>query len=329
MNDHFCKSKISTPPLNMDEKNCDLLVLDINKFDEFIAEMAKYCEIHYISKSKLKERITITGKCKQEILSKCIPDKGNVMAGEFGEILATELMVDEIKSVQNGTVYNPYKLRWKEDRNKAAQKTDVVLINKNTENLNIYSAEVKVKSDGCSEKQLYEMFAGIIDDRAKRLAVTLYWLSDKENINGERRNIDFIESVIEKYKNFQYDTKINKNYIGVLLADKDIDSIKKFRSIKPKITVNANSLKPVRDVLINLGAYIENNKTIDFSSVNYKDIIDLPEKRVKDRKNKEKVINWYESANLCFGERESLNIKIIEIDKLKLNYEMVYDSIIN
>lgn len=329
MREYFKEENIQNPPLDIDSKCCTSLTLEVGEFKKLTSKLEESCVVYYISEERLKERMAKSGKSKTEIIRMLIPDKGSVMAGEFGEILATELIYEDIKERHKTGNYNPHKLRWKEDRNKAAQKTDVVLINKANEKLNIYSAEVKVKSTGCPENQINEMFAGIIDDRGKRLGLSLYWIKEKENLNGEKREIDYIDSVVEKFKKFDVDNNIEKKFMGVLVADQSIDSIKKFSMVKPKIKVNGNSIKPVKHQLIKLGAIIEENNIINFENVKIADINALPENNAKNRKVKDKIDKWFKNAMMVLGDREEVTFKIIEIDNLKDCYEKVFSNLIS
>lgn len=330
MKEYFVENKIKKPPFKLEEENCILMTLEIDKEEKLNNAISEIGLYYYISNKELEEIISNKGCTREEVIKSCLPNKGNVMAGEFGEILSTELIQDEIVSDSYGILYNPFKLRWKEDRKKAALKTDVVLINLKDDIYDIYSAEVKTKANKKIEDSIYDMFDGIRKDRASRLAETLYWMKEKEirTKYSSLDNLTLLNGLIEKFKEFNHITPIKKQFIGVLVTDKELYSEDSIKNVKAKFIANKTSVKSRLKVLEEIGVKVEvDGKTLDFTEVKIEQIQKLPEVSQKDKITKQKILDWFNNANLVMGLYEEMKVKIIAIDKLQQNYEKVFDMI--
>ena len=121
------------------------------------------------------------GGIPEEILSVLIPDAGSVRAGEFAEIFSYLILVESHPEL---SLNGPKKWRWKDDRNKAALKTDIVLFNcvvgKPSPTDILIAGEAKAKA---TKSKTWEPIASAIDgsqiDYTGRLAKTLVWLREK------------------------------------------------------------------------------------------------------------------------------------------------------
>ena len=327
MKEYFSMNKIKNAPFRLLERDCTLMILEKHKEKELVDAVSGIGVNYYISSEELEEAIVNKKLTREVIIKRCIPDKGNVMAGEFGEILSTELIQEEILSDSDAELYNPFKLRWKEDRNKAALKTDVVLITSSNNCYKIYSGEIKCKCNGKIEDTIHEMFDGIRNDRASRLAETLYWMQEKETRSkySPISNLLLLDGLIEKIRNFK---PIKKEFIGVLVTDKKLYTENAMQSVKAICIAHKSSVKKHLEVLKELGINIHNDgKTLDFTGVEIDAIMKLPERNHKEIEVKNKILNWFNCSNIVLNQQEVMKIKVITIDNLKDNYEKTFDMI--
>lgn len=106
-----------------------------------------------------------------------LPNPGNVMSGEFGEILSYFILKEYyLPKILNG----PKKWLWKDDKNQAVQKTDVMLFSRkeqpSIDDL-LVSAEIKAKATKNKQYDpVYNAIEGAYDDYVRRLVVSLSWL---------------------------------------------------------------------------------------------------------------------------------------------------------
>lgn len=101
-----------------------LYVFDETKTAAFVKECLIPFRRAYLSDKKLDKLEAKKLNPRKDIINRRLPDKGDVMSGDFGEILtyymATELWSPDVN-------YKPMKWRFKDDPKKASPKTDVVL----------------------------------------------------------------------------------------------------------------------------------------------------------------------------------------------------------
>lgn len=169
-------------------------VLEVSKariLEEFLVKNLPSC---YITKKQIKSRVEATGLTPSEILANKLPDPGNVMSGDFGEIFTLYYLKSETKA--------PVKLikkwRYKQDRKKAAPHSDVILLHRESEEKAtpqdfVICAEVKQKSTKSTFCPISDALEGFHSDKTGRLARTLTWLKEKA-IDGENSGqIQFIK----------------------------------------------------------------------------------------------------------------------------------------
>lgn len=135
----------------------------------------------YITDDDLRDRVANLEIAATEVIESCVPNIGNVMSGEFGEILSYYILMELYKPLQ---LDGPKKWIWKEDKNKPIQKTDVVLFNYEVDNPSeedlIVSAEIKSKATRSnSYDPIKNAIEGANDDYLGRLSKTLIWLKDR------------------------------------------------------------------------------------------------------------------------------------------------------
>ena len=157
-----------------------------NSWPAILDSIVRRC---YIADEKLVER---AAQLKQEleldlesaqkrIIESKLPDPGPVMAGDFGEIL---IFLYQGAKTHPKIAVGPKKWRLKQDRTKAAPRSDVVHfivpqwpIPSNQDE--IHCAEVKLKSTAGAFSPIKAAIEGCDNDRTSRLAKTLVWLKDR------------------------------------------------------------------------------------------------------------------------------------------------------
>ncbi len=153
---------------------------DLSRFIDFFPSKFRLC---YISDEEIQRACnndqaqTLDAKT---VVTSCLPDPGRVMAGDFGEMACYFLLQERYLPAE---LDGALKWRWKEDRNRPMQKTDVVLFKlhdrPSPEDL-IVAAETKTKS---FRRGNYDPIADAIEgaekDSVSRLAKTLSWLRHK------------------------------------------------------------------------------------------------------------------------------------------------------
>ena len=135
----------------------------------------------YISQQTINTQMQRTGLSKTEVIQNKLPDAGNVMSGDFGEILTLFFLgsyeEEQLKKIQ--------KWRFKQDRLKAAPHSDVILLNCSdptapSENDYVICAEAKAKATPSnSYHPLEKAIEGYKSDKTGRLARTMAWLREK------------------------------------------------------------------------------------------------------------------------------------------------------
>ncbi len=105
-------------------KGITLYVFDEKKTNEFVIDCLLPFRRAYITDEKLDKIEAKKQNPRTDIIKRRLPDPGDVMSGDFGEILtfymATELWSPDVN-------YTPMKWRFKDDPKKASPKTDVIL----------------------------------------------------------------------------------------------------------------------------------------------------------------------------------------------------------
>ncbi|AHC16000.1 Hachiman antiphage defense system protein HamA [Salinispira pacifica] len=182
----------------------------------------------YISGTKLQTQQLRTGLSIREILKSVFPDRGSVMAGDFGEIFTLNYLSDYAHS----EVHKVYKWRYKQDRNKPAPHTDVIVIFRDSDdtasaNDYVLSAEAKVKSTNGNFSPIEASIEGAANDKTGRLARTLVWLKEQAIKHENKETIEYISRFTDQLletsfkKKYRAVSLIDMNYIGQELA-KDI-----------------------------------------------------------------------------------------------------------
>jgi len=193
-------------------------ILDDSKNPRLQEFMAKEIPSCYISKENLNIRTNVTGYSASQIIKNKIPNPGSVMAGDFGEILTLFYLDGELEE----EVLKVKKWRFKQDRNKAAPHSDVILLYKAEKDKPsakdfVVCAEAKMKSTKNSSTSPIE--ASITDsdkDKTGRLARTLSWLKEKEIDHGDEDSISFMNRFTREH----LDVSFSKKFRAVAIIDR-------------------------------------------------------------------------------------------------------------
>jgi len=164
----------------------------------------------YITQDQLKLRADATELTPAQILANKLPDIGNVMSGDFGEIITMYFLSSE--RPEKTTLLK--KWRYKQDRRKAAPHSDVVIFHRESatsasENDFIICAESKQKAARSNTYiPIANAIEGYLDDKTGRLARTLTWLREKAIDQESPKRINFlnrftVDPTVEYLKHFK------------------------------------------------------------------------------------------------------------------------------
>lgn len=144
---------------------------------------------------ELSKKMKIT---KAEYLEKYIlPDKPNIVSGDFGEILSFWAIKD--KYLANGIKLDgPRKWQFKMDRNKAVMGADAVLFHRSdptkpSKKDILVSIESKMKSVKSKADRIQDAIDGAEDDKKTRMAKTLIWLEELHAKDGDLDSVNFVK----------------------------------------------------------------------------------------------------------------------------------------
>ncbi len=198
--------------------------------DDFLKELPDEFRRCYITDRELDDLSKKNGESKDDILRKYIlPDVGNIMSGDFGEILSYFLVIDKYNN-EGLLIKGPRKWRFKPARNKPAPCSDAILFyfhNKDKSSINdkMISIESKMKATSSKKNLIQDAIDGAQNDKNSRAAKTLNWLYEKYGrigkINAQKKIQRFRKP--SKYGTYE---KIHK---AIALIDKELlsDEIRK------------------------------------------------------------------------------------------------------
>lgn len=175
----------------------------------------------YISDAALDARAAASGADRSEVLAAALPDRGSVMAGDFGEIL-TFVYLGRARA---GDTLGPKKWRLKDDRRRPAPHSDVVQFvvpgwPQASAADELLCAEVKTKSTDGNSTPISSAIADSEKDRLTRLARTLAWLK-------ERALLGHLESppvaVIDRFLTDAHEhAPVTKTYFAVAVVSESV-----------------------------------------------------------------------------------------------------------
>lgn len=150
----------------------------VSEMESVFSAVVRRC---YVSDEALERAHSVATASIRELLQARLPDKGSVMSGDFGEILAAILQAVRETPAD---VLDPMKLRLKQDRTKPAPHSDVVQFvvpdwPRSTESDRVLCAEVKTKATKGSFSPIQRAIVDSKKDREGRLIKTLLWLRER------------------------------------------------------------------------------------------------------------------------------------------------------
>lgn len=204
------------------EEKAEFYILRLNhtEMEVFLSKIPLRFRTCYVSDNDLKTRAKNLRIPTIEVIKSYIPDVGNVMSGEFGEILSYHLLKEMYLPLK---IDGPPKWRWKEDKNKPIQKTDVILFHRNKKKPSskdfLVSAEIKSKAtNNRSYDPIQDAVDGARKDKISRLGKTLVWLRDKYIQDNNADDIEYIQRFIDSVEYGTYE----KYYKAIAIIDQKL-----------------------------------------------------------------------------------------------------------
>lgn len=169
--------------------------------EQFLSKLTLPFRRLYISDEALEQRIrTFKTEKSQEIREK-IPDKPNIMSGEFAELLLYYLIPERYSDDE---AFCPPKWRWKQHKNRALQFTDVVVlrrvdVSKPSPNDYVISVESKAQSTKPPDEsvRLNDAIAGCEEDHVSRFAESLVYLKARYKDEMNVSAVTYLERFME------------------------------------------------------------------------------------------------------------------------------------
>ncbi len=224
---------------NKTDKDFVILALKDEEWEDFFNKLPDEFKDCFISEDDLKTRVKILSSTEKKELSEILPNEGNIMSGDFGEILAYHIFKELNKGVDG-----PKKWRWKESQNVAAPYSDVILYsidNKKYSNKDLLiSAESKMKAskrkysqafldDDKKHVRIQEAINGAQKDYISRIAYSLGWIRKKykdELLKATTQKSKYLELIksIDRFFNSEKDEfgPYIKKVKAIALVDKDM-----------------------------------------------------------------------------------------------------------
>ena len=190
--------------------------------DSFLASLPHDYRICYISDRELIEQAKANAETPEEFLQYVLPDPGNIMSGDFGELLCFLLSKEYLKNGESN-IGGPRKWRWKQDRNKPAPHADILLFRvkdrssiRNHEDDEIITIESKMKA---TKSKSYHPIQNAIDgadkDRLSRMSKSLDWYNDKLARDKKPR----LRSILSKFRKPDEYGTFEKSFKAIAIID--------------------------------------------------------------------------------------------------------------
>lgn len=168
----------------------------------------------YASPEKIG-KATQSGIARKDVIGTYIPDKPNIMSGEFGEILSFHIIKEKYAKF---SPYAPLKWRYKESKNSPSHKTDFILICHDRSSNFIVAAECKAKATRQTKNPIIEAIEGMKKDVLTRLADTLVWLKDRAIQGGNAESVNKLQKLLDPVAYGSYE----KKFKAIAIIDKDL-----------------------------------------------------------------------------------------------------------
>ncbi|MGB3466995.1 MAG: Hachiman antiphage defense system protein HamA [Cyclobacteriaceae bacterium] len=199
-----------------------LFKLKPDQKDAFLASLPDAYRICYISDRLLIDKARANGETPEEFLKYVLPDPGNIMSGDFGELLCFLLSKEFLKN-EKSHIGGPRKWRWKQDRNKPAPHTDILLfrvkdkISKgNHQDDEVIAIESKMKATKSkSTHPIQDAIDGADKDRLSRMSKSLDWYNDKLALDKKPR----LRSILTKFRKPDEYGTFKKSFKAIAIID--------------------------------------------------------------------------------------------------------------
>lgn len=191
--------------------------------DDFLNKLPVEFRRCYITDKKLDDLSKKNGESKDDILRKYfLPDVGNIMSGDFGEILSYFMVIDKYNK-EGFVVKGPRKWRWKMARNKPAPYSDAVLFHfhkegKSSKKDKMISIEAKMKATPSKRHRIQDAIDGAKEDKNSRAVKTLNWLYEKYGRIGMRN----AQQKIQRFRKPSKFGTYEKTYKAIAIIEKSL-----------------------------------------------------------------------------------------------------------
>lgn len=218
---------------------------------DFLNKLPEEFRLCYITDEELNDLSKKNGESKDDILRKYIlPDVGNIMSGDFGEMLSYFMVIDKYNK-EGLIIEGPRKWRWKPARNKPAPYSDAVLFhfhNKNKSSIKdkMISIESKMKATESDRHRIQDAIDGAQEDRNSKAVKTLDWLYEKYGRCGRKKEQQELQR-FRKPSEFGSYEKICK---AIAIIDNELlsDELKKEVVLDDDIKVLVITSKNLKDI---------------------------------------------------------------------------------
>ncbi|QTB12952.1 DUF1837 domain-containing protein [Lysinibacillus sphaericus] len=214
----------------LEETEFYIYKLKETELEVLLKKLPKQFRNCYVKDEDLEEIVKITGREIGDILfDNYIPENRSVMSGEFGEIFSYFFLKERYLPTE---VEGPRKWLWKDDKNEAVHKTDVMLFNQEdvvSENDLVVSAEIKAKATKSAKNQIENAVNDMKKDYVSRLAVSLKWLQSKYLKDKDAENYKKMERFLKPVEHGTY----KKDFKAVIVIDSELleDEIQKYTQV--------------------------------------------------------------------------------------------------
>jgi hypothetical protein len=186
---------------HFDRTNSATLILYKLKMNEWSNLLDKFPDKFrqcYITDAALDGASSKIGITKSEFLEKyIIPDKPNIVSGDFGEILSYYAVRDNYLN-KGIKLIGPKKWQYKTDKNKPVMGADALLFHrvqpaKPSKKDILVSIEAKMKSVDSKVHRIQDAIDGAEQDKKTRMVKTLIWLEEKHARDGNLALVKFVQ----------------------------------------------------------------------------------------------------------------------------------------
>ncbi|WP_338661016.1 hypothetical protein [Paraclostridium sordellii] len=287
--------------------------------DDFIEKSFKTYRSYYISNEDISEIMNGTGDEYKNVIVDVLPDKTHIKSGEFGEITATEIYKSNMKKSE---IYIVDKLNHsrKEDTKVAAHKTDILIIEKNSDGFIIHSSEVKTKITDSEFNPIEAMIDGVNDDIVTRVVETLNWVKRRLKSEKKFNEFNYIKQVIESIDR----QNVENEYNGAVFIDKSKLDYELNKNIYCDVKLAKNQVGKYDKELIAIGCKIKGN-TVIFDGVDINDIYKL---NIDSRKRKS-IEKLYNKSQKKLEHIDDIKIQIVTFDDINRCCLDMYEKIVN